>query len=327
MLSDVIMLTRRNDLLISSRVFPEKCPLVGQNKTAVVVGGTLGIGAGVARLLAKLGCTRVIIVGRNETRGKAGLETMRKLAPKNCNIVVEFVKADLSDSTGMKNAAIAIQKAAGDNGIDYLVMTQNGTPAGRNVKWNADGHDIAFAVQAISRFALAYLLTTRGGLAENAVVMSVANQGQTLPELSFDDLSLKAPLEAGQSATTLFMNQSKRDSMVLDSVTEELSIRYPQYRYYSLWPGLVQTEEFNFNLVPGYIKYLMWLGLKLIGTTPDQYAAFPVYILAAPDAQKTLGSGKYFDRVLKPTELGAWAKIPKNREALWGKLMEIIGEP
>ncbi|KAF7364381.1 hypothetical protein MSAN_01098800 [Mycena sanguinolenta] len=167
-------------------------------------------------------------------------------------------------------------------------------------------------------------LTTRGGLAENAVVMSVANQGQTLPELSVDDLSLKAPLEAGQSATTLFMNHARRDSMVLDSVFEELNIRYPQYRYYSLYPGLVKTEEFNFSIVPGFIKVLFWVGLKLIGTTPDQYAVFPVYILAAPEAQKTLGSAKYFGRVLQPAELGAWAKVPKNREALWGKLLEII---
>ncbi|KAF7364388.1 NAD(P)-binding protein [Mycena sanguinolenta] len=291
--------------------------LVGQNKTAVVVGGTLGIGAGVARLLAKLGCSRIIIVGRNETRGKAGLETMKKLAPKGSNIVVEFVKADLSDSKGMKNAATAIQEAAGDGGIDYLVMTQNGTPAGHNVKYNADGHDIAFAVQAISRFALAYLLTTRGGLAENAIVMSVANQGQTFPDLSIDDLSLKERLKEGE--TTLFMNQSKRDSMVLDSVFEELNIRYPQYRYYSLYPGLVKTEEFNFSIVPGFIKVLFWVGLKLIGTTPDQYAVFPVYILAAPDAQKTLGSAKYFGRVLQPAELGAWAKVPKEPRSAVGK--------
>ncbi|KAJ7241334.1 hypothetical protein B0H12DRAFT_1221551 [Mycena haematopus] len=267
-----------------------------------------------------------MIVGRNETRGKAGLETMKKLAPKDSKIVVEFIKADLSDSKGMRDAAISIQEAAGDNGIDYLIMTQNGTPAGRTVKYNADGHDTAFAVQAISRFALAYLLTTRGGLAQNAIVMSIANQGQTLKGLSIDDLSLKAPFEAGQSATALFMDQSRRDSTVLDSVFEELNIRYPQYRYYSLWPGLVKTEEFNFNFVPGYLKGLMWLGLKLIGTTPDQYAVFPVYILVAPDAPKTLGSAKYFDRVLNPTQLGAWAKDAKNREALWGKLTEIVGE-
>ncbi|KAF8175606.1 hypothetical protein K438DRAFT_1939565 [Mycena galopus ATCC 62051] len=309
--------------------------LAGQNKTAVIVGGTLGIGAAVARLLAKLGCSRVIISGRNETRGKAMLELMKNLAPEDSKIVVDFVKVDLSDSKGMRDAATSLQDAAGQNGIDYLIMTQNGTPAGRNIKFNADGQDTAFAVQGISRFALAYLLTTRGGLAPNAIVMSIANQGQTLKDLSVDDLSLKASFEAGRSAPSLFMDQARRDSMVLDATFEvpasfvslELNIRYPQYRYYSLWPGLVKTEEFDFSLSPGYIKVLMWLGLKLIGTTPDQYAALPVYILASPEAPKTLGSCKYFDRVLNPTQLGSWAKGAKNREALWAKLQQIVGEP
>jgi hypothetical protein len=91
----------------------------------------------------------------------------------------------------------------------------------------------------------------------------------------------------------------------------------------------------------------MWLGIRLIGLTPDQYANFPVYvsrdfplivlhylsmllassqILASPDAERTLGSGKYFDRQLNPTQLGKWSKDPKNRVMLWGKLKEIIGE-
>ncbi|KAF7341512.1 hypothetical protein MVEN_01888700 [Mycena venus] len=303
----------------------QKVSLVGQNKTAVVVGGTLGIGAATARLLAKLGCRRIIIIGRNETRGRTMLQRMKELAPKESDLVVEFVKADLSDSKGMQDAARVIQETVGDAGIDYLIMTQNGTPAGRNIKENADGHDTAFAVQAISRFALAYLLTTHGGLAPNAIVMSIANQGQTLDSLDIDDLSLKAQLKAGLGAPALFMNQSKRDSMVLDSVFEELNVRYPQHRYYSIWPGLVKTEEFDLGLVPGYIKIMMWLGLKLFGTTPDQYANFPVYLLLAPDAQDKLGSGKYFDRVLNPTQLGKWSKVPKNREALWEKLKEIVG--
>jgi NAD(P)-dependent dehydrogenase (short-subunit alcohol dehydrogenase family) len=70
--------------------------LVGQNKTAVVVGGTLGIGAGVARLLAKIGCSRVFILGRDETRGQGLLEVLKKLAPNDGQIVVEFIKGDLS---------------------------------------------------------------------------------------------------------------------------------------------------------------------------------------------------------------------------------------
>ncbi|KAJ7168964.1 hypothetical protein C8R46DRAFT_1350424 [Mycena filopes] len=303
----------------------EKVSLVGQNRTAVVVGGTLGIGAAVARLLAKLGCKRIIISGRDEKRGKAMLETMKTLAPADSRLEVAFVRGDLGDNRGMRAAASAIVEAAGPAGIDYLIMTQNGVPKGYLVP-NADGHDTSFAIQALSRVTLSYLIMKQGGLAPNATFMSIANQGQSLDDLSVDDLSLKAREAAGESKTSLFMNQSKRDSTVLDSFIEEFNIRYPTYRYFHLWPGLVNTEHFTLDEVPGYVKYLMWLGMKLIGTTPDQYAAIPVYILAAPDARETLGPGMYFDYKLNPGKLGKWPSDEKNRKALWGVLMEIIGE-
>lgn len=115
--------------------------LVGQHKTAIVVGGTLGIGAAIARHLAKLGCSRVIIFGRNEARGAAVLEELKRLAPKDTSIEVEFVKGELScvfsllyfiwrlngpvrgirDVQSMRAAAEALQKAGGERGIDYLV--------------------------------------------------------------------------------------------------------------------------------------------------------------------------------------------------------------
>ncbi|KAJ6516662.1 hypothetical protein C8R47DRAFT_1268125 [Mycena vitilis] len=301
--------------------------LVGQNKTAVVVGGTLGIGAGVARLLAKIGCARIIIMGRNETRGTALLEVLRNLAPKESKLAVEFVKGDLSDSKGMHAAARALQETAGDAGIDYLVMTQAGTPSGYDLKENDDGHGIAFAVQAVSRFALAYLLTTSGGLAPHASVMSICNQGQTIDALDLDDLSLKGRLAAGESATTFFMNQSRRDSVVLDSTFEELNAHYPQYTYFSLWPGLVKSEEFDPNFAPGFLKWAMWLGIKLIGTTPDEYANFPVYLLASPDAPTTLDTKKnhFFDRKLNPTPLGKWSQDAGNRRAMWDAMLKICG--
>ncbi|KAJ7714794.1 hypothetical protein B0H16DRAFT_513855 [Mycena metata] len=302
-----------------------KVSLVGQNKTAVVVGGTLGIGAAVARLLAKLGCKRIIILGRDENRGTAMLETMKKLAPADSRLEVAFVWGDLSDTKGMRAAALALREAAGPAGIDYLIMTQNGVPKGFLVP-NADGHDTGFAIQALSRVALSYLLTKQGGLAPNAILMSIANQGNSLDDLSVDDLSLKVRAAAGESQTALFMNQSKRDSTVLDSFIEEFNTRYPAYRFFHLWPGLVNTENFTYDEVPGYIKYMMWLGMQLIGTTPDKYAPLPVYILTSPDATQTLGSGMYFDYKLNPGKLGKWAGDVKNRKALWPVLMEIIGE-
>lgn len=81
-------------------------------------------------------------------------------------------------------------------------------------------YDTVFAIQAISRFAVAYLLTERGALAPGAAVLSVADQGQSFDDLSVDDLSLARHLATGISPTTMFRDQSKRDSSVLDAFHE-----------------------------------------------------------------------------------------------------------
>ncbi|KAJ6451626.1 hypothetical protein C8R45DRAFT_1124728 [Mycena sanguinolenta] len=298
-----------------------KVSLDGQHKTAVIVGGTLGIGAAIARLLSKLGCSRIVIFGRNEARAATVLEDVRRISPQADGLTVEFVKGELSDSQSMRMAVGELQKAAGDIGIDYLVMCQKGLPTG-TINENADGFDTPFAVQAISRFALAYLLTKRGALAPSAAVISIAAQGQTLDDLSIDDLSLKERLATGVSQTTMFLNQSKRDSCVLDAFHEELNIRYPQYRYFHLSPGLVSSEQFDVNKFPGIMKYAVWFGQRLIGTIPDKYAILPVYLLTAAPAS----SDRYFDSKLNPKRIGKWAADAGNREKLWEKLVSIIGE-
>jgi NAD(P)-dependent dehydrogenase (short-subunit alcohol dehydrogenase family) len=74
----------------------ESISLRGENKTAVIIGATTGIGAAVARLYAKLGCSRVIVFGRNEARGEEVCESMRGIAPEKSELKVEFVKGDVS---------------------------------------------------------------------------------------------------------------------------------------------------------------------------------------------------------------------------------------
>ncbi|KAJ6609405.1 hypothetical protein B0H10DRAFT_1813822, partial [Mycena sp. CBHHK59/15] len=197
--------------------------------------------------------------------------------------------------------------------------------------------DTALAIQAVSCFALTYLLTTRGSLAPNTIVMSIANTGQSLDDLSVDYLSLRAKLAAGWSKVSLFMDQSKRDSTVLDSFIKELNICYPKYRYFNLFPGLVASEQFDINKLPRPLSILMWFRIRIISTTPDQFANVPVYvsilsfqptqhpelklfslfneILASPEAQHKLGPSMYYDYKLNPTQLGKWAKDPKNRQA------------
>ncbi|KAJ7876888.1 hypothetical protein B0H14DRAFT_3436345 [Mycena olivaceomarginata] len=298
--------------------------LVGQNKTAVVVDGLNGNGGGIARRLAQLGCSRIIICADDEKRGKEELEVLKRLASKEWGLVAYFLPVDLSDVKGMRAAAEAIQEAAGDSGIDYLIMSQIGAPKGL-IKENADRHDTAFAIQCISRFTLAYLLTTRGALAPDAIVLSVYyHWGHSLDGLSVEDLSLKRRLGT-QSTTNMYKAQTRRDCTVLDSVNEPRA-GLPDAHFFDQL-GLV-TGDFSASAFPTYLKVVVWLGSKILAVTPEQYANVPVYILAFPDAQRTLGPDRYFDHNLTPgtSMLGKWASDAKNRGALWEKLKEIIGE-
>ena len=70
-----------------------------KTKTAVIVGGTLGTGAASARLFAQNGCGRILIVGRNEERGRemcARLEAMGKAD----GVQASFVRADVGSVFG-----------------------------------------------------------------------------------------------------------------------------------------------------------------------------------------------------------------------------------
>ncbi|KAJ7443659.1 hypothetical protein B0H11DRAFT_1931547 [Mycena galericulata] len=89
---------------------PETVSLVGQNKTAVVVSSTLGMGAAVARLLAKIGCHHINIFGYNMTRGADMFKQLKKLAPTGSEIqvmcqsgipsVIPTTRSMLSNSNG-----------------------------------------------------------------------------------------------------------------------------------------------------------------------------------------------------------------------------------
>ncbi|KAJ6485572.1 hypothetical protein C8R45DRAFT_1098366 [Mycena sanguinolenta] len=277
----------------------EKLNLAGQNKTAVVVGATTGNSRGIALRLAQVGCERIIICADDKKQGREVLESLDKF-----NSAVQFVYGDLSDVKGMQAAVAALQEAAGDAEIDYLILSQIGFPTGV-INNNSDGHDTAFSSQCIARFALPYLLANRGALAANAIVLSVYyHWGHSLDDLSVDDLSLKHRL-GKQSTTNMYKSQTRRDCSVLDSLNEARLVK----------------GDFSAGAFPTYLKAVVWLGSKTLAVSPEQYANVPVYILASPDAQGKLGAEKYFDDSLNPgaSAIGNWARDTKNRAALWEK--------
>ncbi|OCF72553.1 hypothetical protein I204_06935 [Kwoniella mangroviensis CBS 8886] len=269
-------------------------------KTAVVVGATTGIGAAVARKLSSVGCSRVIILGRNEERGMEVINRMKQLSKEK--VQADFVKGDISYVRGIKDAFDSIKSALSDVQVDYIVMCQNGPPTG-TINLNEDGEGTGFTIQVISRFLLAYLFASHALISQGGKVMLFTNPGLSYDGLDIDDLSLKKVAENGRSRVLLTVDQSKRDSTVLDSVT--------LVSHLSLWDSMLQKVHYSYSTNDSLN----------ISSTMFIQPHIPVQMLASAD----LGQGKFWDLKLKPKSPGKWASDRGNREKLWDKLLTMTG--
>jgi NAD(P)-dependent dehydrogenase (short-subunit alcohol dehydrogenase family) len=84
-----------------------------KGKTALITGGTAGIGKGIARALGEAGA-RVVINGIDETRGRAAEQELRQLG-----IETHFYAADISDDAAL--ARMVQQTVAWFGRLDILV--------------------------------------------------------------------------------------------------------------------------------------------------------------------------------------------------------------
>jgi NAD(P)-dependent dehydrogenase (short-subunit alcohol dehydrogenase family) len=109
-------------------------------KTALVTGGTAGIGLACARLLAHEGAS-VIISGRDAERGKA--------AAAGIDGSVRFVQADLSDIESVKS----LVQQAGD--VDILVNNAASFPAAMTIDQEVASFDKTFDTNVRGSYFLA----------------------------------------------------------------------------------------------------------------------------------------------------------------------------
>lgn len=119
-----------------------------KGKIAAVSGGTQGLGAAIARLLAERGAAGLVIFGRNRAKGEAvaaqvGGETA-------CD--VRFVQADLESVKDCRNVIAKTDEAFGR--IDVLVNAAGVTDRGNILSTTEERYDSIFAVNTKAPFFL-----------------------------------------------------------------------------------------------------------------------------------------------------------------------------
>ncbi|GIM88337.1 short-chain dehydrogenase [Paractinoplanes toevensis] len=142
-------------------------------RTALVTGGTSGIGRATAAALAALGAT-VVVSGRDAARGE---ETVRRI--EQAGGVAHFVAADLRDEASARALAARATELAGP--VDILVNSAGIFPFGPTEKTTQEQFDEVYAVNVRAPYflvaELAPAMASRGHGAIVNVTTMVAEFG------------------------------------------------------------------------------------------------------------------------------------------------------
>ena len=108
-----------------------------QGKSAIVTGGTKGIGRGIAKVLAGLGA-QVCVIGRNERDGAAALAAL-----SGGGGTIKILRGDVKEQADMQQAAATV--AAEFGGVDILCANAGISPSAALEEITASAWDDVFA--------------------------------------------------------------------------------------------------------------------------------------------------------------------------------------
>lgn len=207
-------------------------------KRAVVVGGTDGIGKGIAMRLARGNC-QVTVVGRNANRGKEVVDRLTNLSTAD-GVEHRFVQLDASLIAECKRFA---REFVGP--IDFLVMSQ-GIASLDGFSPTAENIDRKLALHYFGRAALALELAPRLAQSSDGRVLTVLSAGvhSDFAEFATDfDLSKDFSLRKAANAAGLYN----------DILAEQLHAEFPSLTVVHAAPGFV-ASSWGTDL-PAYLRW------------------------------------------------------------------------
>ncbi|KAJ2932459.1 hypothetical protein H1R20_g4654, partial [Candolleomyces eurysporus] len=206
------------------------------NPVAVFVGGTSGIGQGMAEAFARLtnGKSTIIIVGRNKAAAESIISNLPRSSDNPNDSVYEFVSCDV---TLMRNVVAASKEILSNHHkINFLVLS-TGFFSAAGYEATEEGIERKLAVSYYARWKFIHELlpglNNSKNAGEDAKVLAVLGAGRGR-EIDMDDLGLKKNYSLKNSA---FAAPRYNDLMV-----EAYAKRYPDLTFIHAYPGTVRTN-------------------------------------------------------------------------------------
>ena len=267
-------------------------------KTAVLTGGTSGIGRATAMGLAQRGA-RLVVLGRDPARCD---ETLSAIAAETGRTDVTLVRCDLASLGGVRAAAAAVLDRV--ESIDVLVNNAGITLADRQL--TDDGFEMTFAVNHLAYFLLTGLLLPRLREAPAARIVNVASDAHRfVSRLDLDDLGR----ERGYGAMRVY-GESKAANILF---TRELAKRLDGsgITVNALHPGGIRS---NLGANQGPLLGLVHRVVSVFLKSPEVGARTSLYLATDPGVEGR--SGGYFVKSREVTPK-AFARDDATAARLW----------
>ena len=232
-------------------------------KRVIVVGGTAGIGAGLARAAAAAGA-RVTVLGR----------TQRDASPS-----LEFVRADLESMAAARRVARALPA----EGADVVCFT-NGIVPGNARKATSEGVEQDMAVSALSRHVMLKELVPRLRPSARVLVWGFPGSAGYMKKTSVDDFNSERAYSGGFE--TPHMNTvALNEALVLHWASKGVTTA-------GFNPGLIKTGIRDSLHGGGVVGQWLESFLSFVMRNPsvEEYADRVLWTFTTPDLAKHSGA-------------------------------------
>lgn len=277
-----------------------------QNKTALITGGTSGIGHSTATLLAKEGFD-VFIVGRSEEPCKLVVEELKQINP-NGNF--GYYLCDLLSQEQIRRMAEQVRLA--HKHIDVLVNNAGGVFAAREL--TDEGFEKTFALNHLAYFTLTRELLPLLQAAPEPRIVCVSSNSHLSGKIDWDNL---------QGEKNYFiMSQYGNTKLMNVLFVKELARRLAGtgITANALHPGVVKTKIGNKSRHAFFgTAWQVWS--TVAGISEARGAATSVYLASSPEVKGV--TGRYFSNC-KQSKVNPIADDEATAKKLWDATEELL---
>jgi NAD(P)-dependent dehydrogenase (short-subunit alcohol dehydrogenase family) len=282
-------------------------------KTALVTGGTSGIGFYTALALAQMGAV-AYITGRDVNRGQVAEQQMRAAAGHEN---VYFVQADASSVGGNQHLARYILTE-----IDQLHILVNNVGGLYNDRWETDdGYEATLAMNFVGPFALTEALLPLLEQSAPARIVNVTSAGYTMWKgdvfVDFQSRETFSGVDAYNRSKYLNLLWTLALARRLAGTGITANALHPG----TAWTAMTQSSEPR--SLPGGMRPL-WPVLRLIQRigSPQKVARTSIYLASAPEVADI--TGQYFESSTNPKSLSTEILEQIKQEKTWELGTELV---